>query len=98
MENVNMNQMPPIVGAPKKSLTPMILVVLLLAVIIIGGLYLIKSRSNTEPFVPNQTDSVTESLNRQNTSDDLNTIEADLNAETFNNLDQGAAVIEAELQ
>lgn len=98
MENVNMNQMPPIVQAPKKSLTPMILVVLLLAVIIIGGLYLIKSRSNNAPYVPNQTDTVTESIQTQGNSDDLNSIEADLNAETFTNLDQGASVIEAELQ
>ncbi len=98
MDNVNMNQMPPMVEAPKKSLTPMILVVLLLAVIIIGGLYLIKSRSGNTPYIPNQSDAVTESIQSQGNSDDLNSIEADLNAETFTNIDQGASVMESELQ
>ncbi|MEK7642752.1 MAG: hypothetical protein AAB392_03070 [Patescibacteria group bacterium] len=99
MDNVNMNQMPPIVSEPpKKSLLPMIIAVVILAIIIIGGLYVLKSKVSQEIPVTETKDAVTDSLMAQSGADDLNSIEKDLNAETFDNLDQGASVIEAELQ
>ena len=99
--NPNPNQMPPIMsGQPaKKSIGPLIAVIVILALIVIGGLYFLKQRASQPVYVPTTTsDSITESLNTQSSSDDLNSIEADLNATDINNLDQGAATIEAQLQ
>lgn len=101
MDTFNPSQMPPMQGnVEKKSAGPLVAVVIILALIIIGGLYFLKTRSNQSTYVPPETteDSVTASLNQQGTGDDLSSIEADLNATDLNNLDQGAAVIEAELQ
>jgi len=100
MDTFNPNQMPPMQGTvEKKSMGPLIAVVIILALIIIGGLYFLKTRSSQNVYVPTEAaDSVTASLNQQGTSDDLNSIEADLNATDLSNLDQGAAAIEAELQ
>src|SRR3989344_653478 len=103
MDTFNPNQMPPMPGAgsvaPKKSSGPLIAVVIILALIIIGGLYFFKARmSGQEVYVPATSDPVTDSLMQQSDSDELDSIEADLNATDVDNLDQGAAAIEAELQ
>lgn len=99
MDTFNPNQMPPMPGqVEKKSMGPLIAVIIILALIIIGGLYFLKTRSS-QNYIPTPTgDGITESLNKQGTSDDLSSIEADLNATNLNNLDQGAAAIEAQLQ
>ncbi len=101
MDTFNPNQMPPMPGQmEKRSMGPLIAVIIILALIIIGGLYFLKTRSFQTPYVPPvQTgDGITESLNTQSGSDELNSIEADLNATDLNNLDQGAAAVEAQLQ
>jgi uncharacterized protein HemX len=101
MDNFNPNQMPPIQNQPeKKSMGPLVAVIVILALIIIGGLYFLKQRSNQQVYVPveqEQKDAVTESLNQQGSSDELNSIESDLNTTNVDSLDQGATVIEAEL-
>lgn len=103
MDTFNPNQMPPISSqVEKKSLGPLIAVIIILALIVIGGLYFLKERSSQETYIPTvteteQTDSVTASLQTQGNSDDLNAIEADLNATNLDNLDQGASAIQAEL-
>ena len=100
MDTFNPNQMPPMQnGEEKKSIGPLIAVIIILALVIVGGLYFLKTRSSQpiyETPVEN-VDSITESLNTQSNSDDLSSIEADLNATNLDNLDQGAAAIEAEL-
>ncbi|OHB15225.1 MAG: hypothetical protein A2605_02820 [Candidatus Zambryskibacteria bacterium RIFOXYD1_FULL_39_35] len=102
MDTFNPSQMPPMQSnVEKKSAGPLVAVIIILALIIIGGLYFLKTRSNQSAYVvPPETteDSVTASLNQQGTTDDLSSIEADLNATDLDSLDQGAAVIEAELQ
>lgn len=100
MDTFNPNQMPPMPGqAEKKSMGPLIAAIIILALIIIGGLYFLKTRSSQPVYTPTPTgDSITESLNTQSSSDSLNSIEADLNATDLNNLDQGAAAVEAILQ
>lgn len=100
MDTFNPNQMPVMPGqVEKKSIGPLIAVVVILALIIIGGLYFLKERSSQNVYVPAQTtDNVTASLNQQSSSDTLDSIEADLNVTNLNNLDQGAAAVEAELQ
>jgi len=100
MDTFNPNQMPPLQSIPpKKGNGPIIAVLVVLVLIIIGGLYFLNTRSSNKPYVPSTGgDPMTESLNQQSSSDDLNSIEADLNATNIDNLDQGAAVIEAELQ
>lgn len=83
----------------KKSHGPLIAVIVILLLIVIGGLYFLGQRMNGDYGVPAQTDDqITAGLQQQSASDDLNSIEADLNATNIDNLDQGAAVIEAELQ
>lgn len=101
--NPNPSQMPPVQSQPenKSPMGALIAVVIILALIIVGGLYFLKERSSQQPYMPpteQQGDSVTESLNTQGSSDDLSSIEADLNSTDLNNLDQGAAAIEAQLQ
>jgi hypothetical protein len=104
MDTFNPNQMPPMPPVEnKKSIAPLISVIVILVLIIVGGLYFLKERSNQQVYTPVQEtapqgDSVTASLKQQSSSDDLNSIESDLNATNLNNLDQGAAAIQAELQ
>jgi cytoskeletal protein RodZ len=103
MDTFNPGQMPPIgTQNDKKSFGPLIAVIIILALIIIGGLYFLKTRStqqNTYVPVQNQTeDNITASLKQQGSSDDLNSIESDLKATDVNSLDQGAAVIDAQLK
>ncbi|MFH0804028.1 MAG: hypothetical protein V1896_00280 [Candidatus Zambryskibacteria bacterium] len=100
MDTFNPNQMPPIPSdTNKKSMGPLVAVIIILALIIIGGLYFLKQRSSQETYVPaTENDAITDSLNTQSNSDNLNSIEADLNATDINNLDQGASAIDAELQ
>ena len=99
MDTFNPSQMPPIAQENKSSVGPLIAVIIILALIVVGGLYFLKQRANQPVYVPApQTDSVTTSLNTQSSSDDLNSIEKDLNATDAQNLDQGASAIEAVLQ
>lgn len=109
MDTFNPNQMPPMQPSnEQKSVGPLIAVIVILALIIIGGLYFLKTRSAEKVYPIQQpatqsqtqveTDNVTSSLKQQNKTDDLKSIEADLNATDLNNLDQGASVIEADLR
>lgn len=99
MDTFNPNQMPPL-GAEtnKKSAGPLIAVIIILALIVIGGLYFLKERSSQPTYVPETSDATTESLKEQGSSDDLNSIEADLKATDVDGLDQGAAAFEATLE
>lgn len=99
MDTFNPNQMPPMSQPEKKSAGPLIAVIIILALIIIGGLYFFKERTSQQAYTPkNESQDIVTSLNQQSNSDDLGSIEADLNATNLDNLDQGAAVIQAELQ
>ncbi len=101
MDTFNPSQMPPMQGniEPKKSIGPLIAVIVILVLIIVGGLYFLKQRVSQPAYVPPpQGDQVTESMKQYGTSDSLDSIEADLNASNYDNLDQGAATIQAELQ
>jgi hypothetical protein len=99
MDTFNPSQMPGIQAQPeKKSVGPLVAVIIILALIIIGGLYFLKERSRQNAYVPTETsDSITTGLQQQSSSDNLESIEADLNATNLNNLDQGATAIQAEL-
>lgn len=103
MDTFNPNQMPPIQSQidNKKSYGPLIAVILILAIIIIGSLYFLNERASQPSYAPieaQQNDDITATLQLQGKSDDLSSIEADLNATEVDNLDQGAAVIQTELQ
>lgn len=100
MDTFNPNQMPPMSGIEpqKKSSGPLIAVIIILALIVIGGLYFLKERMSRDTYIAPQEDSVTAGLQAQSDSDDLNSIEADLNATDLDNLDQGASVLQAELE
>lgn len=101
MDTFNPNQMPPMPGqTEKKSAGPLIAVIVILALIIIGGLYFLKERSSQPVYVPTTQsgDSVTAALNQQSGSDNLNSIQSDLNNTDVNNLDQGASTVESQLQ
>jgi hypothetical protein len=100
MDTFNPNQMPVAPGQPvKKSIGPLVAVIVILALIIIGGLYFLKERVSQPVYTPTTAgDTITDSLNQQSSSDDLNSIEKDLNATDVNNLDQGASAVEATLQ
>lgn len=99
MDTFNSNQMPPIqTQTEKKPVGPLVAVIIILALIVIGGLYFLKARSSQNIYTPTtQGDTVTDALKKQGTSDDITSIEADLNATNLNNLDQGASALQAEL-
>lgn len=100
MDTFDPNQMPPMQSnIDKGSIGPLIAVIIILALIIVGGLYFLKERASQPTYVPAKTgDSITASLNQQSSSDELDSIEKDLNATNIDNLDQGAAAIETQLQ
>lgn len=102
MDTFNPNQMPPMQAEPPKSSSgPLIAVIIILALIVVGGLYFLKQRTSRETYNPPQQvmgDPIVESLSQQSGSDDLGSIEADLNATNLDNIDQGAAAIDTELQ
>lgn len=104
MDTFNPNQMPPLqTESNTKSVAPLVAVVIILAVIIIGGLYFFQTRSsNKNMYAPTAEvpagDNITNSLKQQGTSDDLNSIESDLKLTNVDNIDQGAAAVEAKLQ
>lgn len=100
MDTFNPNQMPPMqTQAEKKSAGPLIAVIIILVLIVIGSLYFLKERSMKGTYVPPQTttDPITDSMKQQGSSDDLDAIEADLNATNLDNLDQGASALQAEI-
>ena len=104
METPNQNT-PNMVGMgmpePKKSYGALIAVVIILFLIIIGGLYFLGQRMATNPYQnqtnTEQTDNVTDSMSKQSTSDETASIEADLKATNIDNIDQGAAALESEI-
>src|SRR3989344_2981896 len=85
----------------KKSSGPLMAVVVILLLIIIGGLYFLNQQMKKSYDIPQSTettedtDAITASLKAQSSSDDLDSIEADLNATQVDNLDQGAAAVES---
>jgi len=100
MDTFNPNQMPPMPSeSEKKSVGPLVAVIIILALIVVGGLYFLKQRSSQNTYVPpaETGDAVTASLRQQGSSDDLNTIEADLNATDLDNLDADLVNIDKEL-
>jgi len=101
MDTFNPNQMPPLTAnSNKKPVGPLISVIVILAIIIIGGLYFLKERANQPVYAPSveNQDEVAQSLNTQGSSDDLNSIESDLKSTNVENIDQGSSSVEAELQ
>lgn len=103
MDTFNPNQMPNVgqVQPEKKPVGPLIAVIIILVLIIVGGLYFLKERSsqNTQIPVPeNSADTITETLKQQSTSDNLNSIEQDLNNTNVDNIDQGSSAIQSQLQ
>jgi hypothetical protein len=102
MDTFNPNQMPPIQSQPaKKSIGPLVAVVIILALIIVGGLYFLKQRASQPVYTPpavTTSDAMIDSLSKQGNTDDLNSIESDLNATDVNSIDQGASAIDAQLQ
>lgn len=97
-----MNQVGNIGGGPeKKSHGPLIAVVIILFLIIIGGLYFLGQRISNKSYQSlqqsGQTDPQTQNLQQQSSSDDPNSINADLNATSVDNLDQGAAAFQSDM-
>lgn len=73
--NVNMS------GTPSESSSSLIIgAIVILAIIILGGLYFWNARAS-------DVDQTIESINTQSTTDDTNSIEADLNTTNIDNLD-----------
>lgn len=105
MDQVNQNQMPPAspyqpIEPHKKSYGALIAVIVILLVIVVGGLYFLGQRMNQTPYnLPeDNSDQVTASLRNQSKSDDLQSIQADLDNTNLDDLDQGAAALEADMQ
>jgi hypothetical protein len=71
----------------KSSVGPIIGIIILLAIVILGGLYFWGERSVEEVESDPAADAAVESINTQSTSDDVNSIEADLDATEIENLD-----------
>ena len=84
----------------KKSYGALIAVIVILALIVIGGLYFLGQRMDKSSYATspkNEADPITESLKNQSDSDSLSAIEKDLNSTNVSNLDQGATAMQAEV-
>lgn len=69
------------------STGPAIGIILIIAIIVIGGLYFWSQREkNNSVENGTQQDQTTQELQKQSSSDDVNSIEADLQATNLNNL------------
>lgn len=94
MTGMPMKEMPKKSGGGFGALLAIILIVVVLA---IGGLYYFTTKvnqlSDTATSSDVATDPQTQALAQQGSSDDLNSIQADLKATDVSNLNQGADVI-----
>jgi len=106
MEPTQQNQTGTPAGMPQeeKSVGALIGSIIVVAVIVIGGIYFWMTRSgetpSTETSPLGQTvppDQETAALLNQGTSDEISDIEKDLNATNLNNLDAGMNDINAQL-
>ncbi|KKQ57684.1 MAG: hypothetical protein US77_C0018G0007 [Microgenomates group bacterium GW2011_GWC1_38_14] len=106
MEPTQQNQTGTPAGMPQeeKSVGALIGSIIVVAVIVIGGIYFWMTRSgetpSTETSPLGQTvppDQETAALLNQGTSDEISDIEKDLNATNLNNLDAGMDDINAQL-
>ncbi len=102
MENLNQEGMGmPGMSPEKKSYGPLIAVIIILALVVIGGLYFLGQRMSGDPYANMDTETTAdenvEALNSQSDSDETASIEADLKATNVDGLDQGAAAIESEI-
>lgn len=105
MEPTQQNQTGTPAGMPQeeKSVGALIGSIIVVAVIVIGGIYFWMTRSGETPTATSplgQTvtpDQETAALLNQGTSDEISDIEKDLNATNLNNLDAGMNDIDAQL-
>ena len=91
----------PLPETPKKQYGPLIGIIIIVGLLAVGGLYLwgMQLMQSDETMTPQaQSDQVKEDLQTYGTSDDLNSIEADLEATSIDNIDSGANEVEGELQ
>jgi len=83
--------MEPINPSNENSVGPVIAIIIILAMIILGGLYFWNERSN-QPATSNEAlsgslEEMTASIEKQSSSDETSSIEADLNNTNVDNLD-----------
>jgi hypothetical protein len=76
----------------KSSVGPVIGLVVILAIIVLGSLYFWGKRANDVPSngMYGTADAQTKSLQAQDSSDEVASIESDLNATSFTDIDSGA--------
>jgi flagellar basal body-associated protein FliL len=90
------------VDGSEKSIGPAIGIIIIIAVIVIGGLYFWGQRVSKQKAVPTPENNSTttidqniQNLQKQSSADDINSIEADLNATNLNQLGSEMNGIEA---
>ncbi len=87
----------------KKPIGPVIGVIIIVLVLTLGGFYFYGDQLNrknevmTPEEIVNTSDEATLNLKQQGTSDEINSIETDLNATDLNNLDKELQDIDNEL-
>ena len=95
MDTFNSNQMPGLNPEPeKKSIGPLVAVIIILVLIVIGGLYFLRERA-TQNVLPPIEAPVVETL-EQGMSDEVGAIESDLQNTDLNQLDMSN--LEAQIQ
>ena len=92
---------------PQKSMGPMLGIVIIVILLVLGGFYFwgtqIKDRSQVQEVeitaedIANQEDTTLKNLQSQSTSDEIDDIEADLDATDLENLDSELDAIDQEL-
>ena len=89
----------PMPGQESKSVGPLIGVIVIIAVIVLGGLYFWGQRldEQKQSEAALQNDAATQELETQNTSDEVADIEADLNATNLEGLDTEMNQLETEI-
>lgn len=95
----------PMIETPKRQYGPLIGIIIIVALLGLGGLYfwgMQMMQSDTEmenvEMMQEESDPITDDLRMQSDSDEVDSIEADLEATSFDDLDSGSENFEGELQ
>lgn len=94
--NINQNGVAP--ELEKKSVGPMVGLVIVVIIIILGGLYFWKEQTDKAYEDTMMEKDEVAMINEQSSSDEVSLIEADLQATSINSIDTEYSAIDAELQ
>lgn len=83
---------------PATSIGPLVGIIIVVLIIVLGGMYFWGQRIDSGQETGVKNDAATQSLQNQSASDDLASIEADVNNTDLQNIDSEMSQIDADLE